>query len=546
MNIETNENERIVFYWPIRLIIAGLVILALSACRAEDIPESETDKPGSSTSIESDNNDDEKDTGKKSTNDQTPLENGISIEEIEWDAEEQNLKIEGKASNSAEKIIIINAESGLQLASVAIDEDDGEWKVKIQNPVPVPCRIRIEQGEQNMEREVSNAPDNCGLGGSDGNDDDVPAPVPDPNPVPDPTPTPTPDVISGNVQVFAFNDLGMHCMDEDFSVFSVLPPFNVLRAQVIQKGTSTQSPQILNPAQVDVQYSATSDPSGSINSTSIGKTGFWDHVQSLFGANPEPDTGLLGTKMPSQQNGPQTFHEFSANFNWFSADGIPITPTDDSGATNPYPLFKISSFDKSNGALISSLDVTVPVSTEMNCSDCHNNGSVAADDATANRYGSTALVWSDSNDSVIQYKENILILHDAKHGTNITNATPVLCADCHYSPALDLSGAGPQGTQLSTSFMSHAIHGRHGMTIAGDRPDAANPPVISDEGKDACYNCHPGKKTQCYRGAMFAAGISCQNCHGGLLQISGEFALADGSIRQPWQDLPIMPVLSHR
>jgi hypothetical protein len=33
-----------------------------------------------------------------------------------------------------------------------------------------------------------------------------------------------------NYQVFAFNDLGMHCYDGDFSVFSLLPPFNVIHS----------------------------------------------------------------------------------------------------------------------------------------------------------------------------------------------------------------------------------------------------------------------------------------------------------------------------
>ncbi|MBD3800982.1 MAG: hypothetical protein IE886_05935, partial [Campylobacterales bacterium] len=34
--------------------------------------------------------------------------------------------------------------------------------------------------------------------------------------------------------LLAWNDLGMHCMDgKDFSVFSILPPYNNLNAQLI-------------------------------------------------------------------------------------------------------------------------------------------------------------------------------------------------------------------------------------------------------------------------------------------------------------------------
>ena len=44
-------------------------------------------------------------------------------------------------------------------------------------------------------------------------------------------------------QVFAYNDLGMHCFDNDFSIFCLLPPFNVIHAQVVEKGAR---PKLLN------------------------------------------------------------------------------------------------------------------------------------------------------------------------------------------------------------------------------------------------------------------------------------------------------------
>jgi hypothetical protein len=33
-----------------------------------------------------------------------------------------------------------------------------------------------------------------------------------------------------------WNNLGMHCMDSDFSVFSILPPYNTIEAQLIVGG----------------------------------------------------------------------------------------------------------------------------------------------------------------------------------------------------------------------------------------------------------------------------------------------------------------------
>ncbi len=52
-------------------------------------------------------------------------------------------------------------------------------------------------------------------------------------------------------------------------------------------------------------YEAVADPDGSINTTSIGKTNFWQHVQALFGAALPVDVGLAGNAMPGAGNSPQ-------------------------------------------------------------------------------------------------------------------------------------------------------------------------------------------------------------------------------------------------
>ncbi|MBT4078554.1 MAG: hypothetical protein HOE78_18410, partial [Gammaproteobacteria bacterium] len=41
---------------------------------------------------------------------------------------------------------------------------------------------------------------------------------------------------ASNFTILAANDLGMHCADQDFRVFSILPPYNVMNAQVLRKG----------------------------------------------------------------------------------------------------------------------------------------------------------------------------------------------------------------------------------------------------------------------------------------------------------------------
>ncbi|MCF8145737.1 MAG: cytochrome C [Deltaproteobacteria bacterium] len=317
-----------------------------------------------------------------------------------------------------------------------------------------------------------------------------------------------PGPLSGEFQVFAFNDLGMHCYDPDFSVFSILPLYNVLNAQVIQKGTA---PKIMGPA-VSVTYQAMADQTGSINMTSAGKTNFWDYVLPLFGADLQVDEGLMGAKMPGITNQPQPLPWEGENVYWFSAAGIPITSLDDNLNVNSYPLMNVKAMDPLNTAVLSSLPVVVPISDEMNCNVCHATGNVGA--------SISGLPWSANANPAIQYRENVLILHDYRNGTNLFNSQPVLCASCHYSPALDLTHAGPVGPQITNPTLSRAVHGYHATRTPVDPPSG-----------NACYYCHPGENTQCARGAMDTAGLSCSDCHGTLTAVGH-------ANRTPWTDLP--------
>ncbi|MGY6512284.1 hypothetical protein ACXIUH_25425, partial [Vibrio parahaemolyticus] len=74
---------------------------------------------------------------------------------------------------------------------------------------------------------------------------------------------------AASFRVLAWNNLGMHCMDDDFSVFSLLPPYNTLGAQVTRDGVL-----VTDPGSVAVTYQAVADPSGSINTSSANKTNF--------------------------------------------------------------------------------------------------------------------------------------------------------------------------------------------------------------------------------------------------------------------------------
>src|SRR5512137_1825184 len=57
------------------------------------------------------------------------------------------------------------------------------------------------------------------------------------------TPPPSTGGSSAPWRVLASNDLGMHCADLDYQIFSILPPFNVVHAQVLLPGTATTKPR---------------------------------------------------------------------------------------------------------------------------------------------------------------------------------------------------------------------------------------------------------------------------------------------------------------
>jgi hypothetical protein len=427
------------------------------------------------------------------------------INKAVWNSKKSSLTIQGKYWGNGQLVMVSNADTGSVLSTVEANKK-GSWKLFFVNPSSVPCRVRAESAQTIVEKDVKNATAVCN------------------------------NVQEHFTEIFSFNDLGMHCYDKDFSVFAILPPFNVLHAQVVRRGLAGNKPGILDDTQASVFYSAVADMNGSINTTSRNKTNFWDYVSPLFGTSLPVDTGLLGATMPGPQNAPQAFAIFEPQTRWFTAAGIPITNWDDNNQLNPYPLMGIQAFDIASVSPSPPTNVVVPASEEMHCSSCHATNGQAADASTATRYGITG--WSTNSNPELQYRENVLTLHDGIHGGTLMNNKPVLCASCHYSPALDLQGTGPQGPQIGKPMLSHAIHGRHGKTLAKTLPDLNNSPLISDTGIATCYYCHPGNVTQCLRGTMGNAGIICQDCHGGLLAVSGVFPLANNGIRTPWVNEP--------
>jgi len=337
-------------------------------------------------------------------------------------------------------------------------------------------------------------------------------------------------LFAANNQLLGWNNLGMHCMDSDYSVFSVLPPYNTIEAQLIVNGKL-----VTNGTGYTVTYQAVADPSGSINSTAMGKGNYFTYAQAIYGAALGADMGLAGWNMPGTNNTAQTMLFEATNqpaagvltpVNWWRAEGIPLTPYDDAHQKNPYPMMRLIA--KLGATPIATNDIVLPVSDEMDCRGCHASGTQAAAMPAA------GWVWDGIQER--DFRLNILRLHDEKQfATNaalyaaamaargfnpqglyrgvVADHKPVLCAACHASEALGAPSYGtiPPLTASIHGFHAHVIDPLSGLTL----DTSAN--------RSACYRCHPGSTTKCLRGAMGGAiaadgsmEMQCQSCHGNM------------------------------
>ena len=330
-------------------------------------------------------------------------------------------------------------------------------------------------------------------------------------------------------QILSWNNLGMHCMDSDYSVFSILPPYNTIESQLIVAGKL-----VTNGTGYTVTYQAVADPNGSFNSTAMGKGNYYDFATALFGATLAPEGGLAGWSMPGPGNIPQAMIFEPSNqpapgvlskVNWFRAEGIPLSPYDDAHNKNPYPLMRVIARNASNQPIATN-DIVLPVSDEMDCRACHASGTQAAARPAA------GWIWDGLPER--DYRLNILRLHDelefsqhadlyrealAARGFNpqglyrgvVADGKPVLCAACHASEAL---GAPSYGSIPPLTASVHTFH-------AHVQDPILHTSLESAANRAACYRCHPGSATKCLRGAMGGAiaadgsmEMQCQNCHG--------------------------------
>lgn len=288
--------------------------------------------------------------------------------------------------------------------------------------------------------------------------------------------------LSAEYSVFAWNDLGMHCLNPTYDKAVILPPYNTVWVQVVKRG----NPPTIETAGLTVEYSMVG------NTSSHDKRGygqFWTNAIALFGS---PITDGLTVDKGLNLEDPAVHNGLSGTMllkgDHFQANGIPVVPVGDDSVWDPYQQILIT---VRNGAtIVATTRAMVPTSDEINCAKCHGSGSV---------------------DSAFT---DILSKHDSLSSTTLSSHTPVLCASCHGSPALGTSGAGTSGM-----YLSQAIHGYHASKTG-----------------ITCYDCHPGAVSKCSRSiAHTAANGNCTSCHGSMSNVAGTIG-TDGRI--PWVNEP--------
>ena len=261
----------------------------------------------------------------------------------------------------------------------------------------------------------------------------------------------------GSMVVLAWNDLGMHCMNQDFSELMILPPFNTLHAQVI--GGGGEDPRIIQSG-VTIEYTIPN------NTHSADKTNFWSYAKDLLGADLAAGVGLTGSALSGTLS--------PTGDNDWVVTGIPLTPINDQGVEDPYMLASVRVLQGTTE--VAHTQAVVPVSWEINCDLCHDTPGISPD-------------------------TDILRKHNALHGTMLEATKPVTCGNCHGQPALGLAGIPGMPT------LSSSMHSAHASRMG---------PVQAQFGGVVCYACHPGQRTQCLRDVHIARGMTCTSCHGDM------------------------------
>ena len=369
------------------------------------------------------------------------------------------------------------------------------------------------------------------------------------------------DVAGGNrdVIVLASNDLGMHCACPGAQYMLLLPPFNTLRAQVIERDVNNQrsgTPLVLaDPNDIRVEYNIVENDDDFLK-TQDTYYPTWIKMMPRYGFGPAIDPadgkiqGLTGSKLAGEMAAEPE--------GWWEAVGVPAFPDESNASTtqqkimidplggpdrNPYLTGNIKVYEQASGALLAQTNITVPVSFG-GCCDCHLDLAENTPGYGRDPESSFALMgFLHARDSGINFADPAVLNPDKEteilEGEPVTPG-PVRCSVCHWDPAMGESAApggyvnATTGDPLPTSqySFSDVLHRWH-----VENPIVTAPPYDPDLATN-CYQCHPSNEVNCYRGQHINQTIGqdnhavwCTDCHGDLYQ-----RVAEGQMQDPWSE----------
>ncbi len=255
---------------------------------------------------------------------------------------------------------------------------------------------------------------------------------------------PTFDMEKDGYVLLAWSNRGMALVSDCDRLWTLGSPANSMAVQLVKRGAT---PEIVT-ADVEIRYLPVSGLTGQADRSKTEKLLYNEEQMAYRSAN------------------------------------LALSPYNANGGFNPYPQFVVEAVETQTGRVLAATIVTVPLSTEMGCKNCHrgnwrNEGVTGISDQTA---------------------KEILKAHDKISRTELVSMAKdgkaVNCRTCHTDPTD--AAHGKDSMSLSAS-----IHGFHAVFLGGRETGA-------------CQACHlsPDGITKGFRGVHREIGLECINCHG--------------------------------
>ncbi len=301
--------------------------------------------------------------------------------------------------------------------------------------------------------------------------------------------------------------------------------------------------------------------------------------------NPDHGRYMPGIANPFQVNDAQLFSGYLDSDKSFIARLLPLTDIDDAGRVNPYPLYRVEAKRVGTGTTVAATDMAMTVGRDLHCRECHAKGGLGANPEIYPQHaGQDGHDHAESPIPPPDYREpasssifdqeytairNLSSLHDSlnpgwrliermdegyKYSSDdvVQSDKPTSCdgdQGCHTTAMTQVPFNQALRIQNGPAPLSLDMHEYHGqLTYTDDKQDIVrdaqgrparwdftagpNPnPLFPDrdaQGKPLpmeqnCLKCHGGQREQCFRDRMFTAGVTCYQCHGGMLAVSGSY-----------------------